>query len=223
MSTNQRLTKKGTVYYKNLGSLNKYEAVEEMKIISANNEGKVVETDFNGVVISVKSDSNTDLIIRDLNRAFLGFIPRIVGPYPNTELSCKHIFLVKDIDMQKIMEEEEKILSKMKERGKLWRDLFECPPMEFKNESNTRRNWKNAISAVPKMKETYFFVEAWARFMQKTLQEKAMVNGDHLYFEDVERDFHKTAKLFGIKKGKVEVILRTLIDHWRYASLLQTK
>ncbi len=44
--------------------------------------GTLVSFEFNGVTVSVKSDSDPELVHRDWNRAMSGYIDKNVGPYP---------------------------------------------------------------------------------------------------------------------------------------------
>lgn len=204
-------SKEGNILYENLGSLIYYEAIEEMKVISANNEEAVIEMDYNKVTIRVKADSDTDLIIRDFNRASRGFIPKIVGPYPNTHLSYQDIFISEIIDIKKMREEEDRILARIKERENLFYELSALPPMEF-NKARSLQDW-NAEHR--NYKNTCTFVDAWARFMQENIKRRKLT------FEVIEEAWHKAAKLYGHDFPR-ELAFKVLLTYWAYASEVGT-
>lgn len=185
--------------------------IHEMIEIARKDENKVVETDFKGVVIHIKSDSNTNLIVRDFNRASLGFIPKIVGPYPNTHLSYQDIFISEIIDIKKMREEEDRILARIKERENLFYELSALPPMEF-NKARSLQDWN---AEHKKYKNTCTFVDAWARFMQGDIKRRKLT------FEVIEEAWHKAAKLYGHDFPR-ELAFKVLLTYWAYASEVGT-
>lgn len=46
-----------------------------------------MQFEFNGVTVTVSSDSNPELIYRDWSRALNGYIDKSVGPHPNPVLT----------------------------------------------------------------------------------------------------------------------------------------
>ena len=58
------------------------QVVDEAKRIAAIEKGLVV-FEFNGVIVKVVSDTDSNSIARELNRANFGLTEKIIGPYPD--------------------------------------------------------------------------------------------------------------------------------------------
>lgn len=140
----------------------------------ASNKGGLVKFEFNGVMVSVRMDSNPELIYRDWNRAMDNYIDKNVGPYPNPVLTDEE----KENDARIEAENEQRRQQRQAEyqaEAKAHRDRVEArmanaPAMEFSN--------KNAWDeATPQIAEIMYgtsiatYAERWARLMQLELSE----------------------------------------------------
>lgn len=136
--------------------------------------GGLVKFDFNGVWVSVRMDSDPELIHRDWLRAMNGYIDKNVGPYPNPVLTDEE----KENDARIEAENEQRRQQRQAEyqaKAKAHRDRVEAhmanaPAMEFSN--------KNAWDeATPQIAESMYgtsiatYAERWARLMQLELSE----------------------------------------------------
>ena len=63
------------------------ETIREAIDLSAKKNNRPIKFEFNYVLITVRGDSDPNLIYRDYWRAFNGYIDKNIGPYPNPELT----------------------------------------------------------------------------------------------------------------------------------------
>lgn len=130
--------------------------------------------DFNGVKVTVKADSDPELIYRDWSRALNGYIDKSVGPYPSPVLTDEE----KESDARIEAENERKRQERQAEyaaKAKAHRERVEArmvnaPEMEFADKTR----WDEAL---PQTAESLYgtsiatYAERWARMMQLELSE----------------------------------------------------
>ena len=182
----------------------------------ASNKGGLVKFEFNGVMVSVRMDSNPELIYRDWNRAMYNYIDKNVGPYPNPVLT----------DEEK--ENDARIKAKNEQRRRQrWAEydaqvtakriateakLADAPEMEVSDEA-TWQTWKdkNQDSCGGGI---IAYAERWARLMQAEL-----AAGKKL--ENVAKTTSREADTDGITGFMYGAAVQTLATSWKYGEELR--
>ena len=182
----------------------------------ASNKGGLVKFEFNDVTVSVRMDSDPELIYRDWSRAMSGYIGKNVGPYPNPVLT----------DEEK--ENDARIKAKNEQRRRQrWAEydaqvtakriateakLADAPEMEVSDEA-TWQTWKD------KNQDSYgggiiAYAERWARLMQAEL-----AAGKKL--ENVAKTTSREADTDGITGFMYGAAVQTLATSWKYGEELR--
>jgi hypothetical protein len=175
-------------------------------------KGALVKFDFNGVMVSVQTDSDPELIHRDWLRALNGYIDKAVGPYPNPVLT----------DEEK--ESDARIEAKNETRRQEWRDeanarhaeavktleetLKDAPAIELSDESA----WQESVrinSGSPYGNGVVVFAERWARIMQVKLEA-----GEKL--EDIADASTREADVDGITGFMYGCAVSLLAQTWKH-------
>ena len=175
-----------------------------------------VQFEFNGVTVSVRSDSDPELVRRDWSRALSGYIDGNVGPYPNPVLTDEE----KESDARIEAEKERKRQERQAEyeaKARAKRDatdakLAEAPEMELADE----KAWQDFKD---KNQDPYgggvvVYAERWARLMQRE-----MANGKKL--EDVAEVTSHEADTDGITGFMYGCAVSTLAHCWKYGDQLR--
>lgn len=142
-------------------------------------KGGLVKFEFNGVMVSVRMDSSSELIYRDWTRAMSGYIEKSVGPYPTPTLTDEE----KESDARIEAENEQRRQQRQAEyraqvdakRKAIEAKLSDAPPLEFTDKSF----WDESVKSIENA--DYFepgtlgkdymlaivdYAEKWGRLMQ---------------------------------------------------------
>ena len=183
----------------------------------ASNKGGLVKFEFNGVMVSVRMDSNPELIYRDWNRAMYNYIDKNVGPYPNPVLT----------DEEK--ENDARVEAENERKRQEWRDeanakqaaavnrleemLKDAPAIILADEAA----WQESVSVNsgdPYSNGVTVFAERWARVMQVKL-----ANGEKL--EDVADASAQEADIDGITGFMYGCAVNLLAHTWEHGDQLR--
>lgn len=175
-------------------------------------KGALVKFDFNGVMVSVQTDSDPELIYRDWNRAMNGYIDKAVGPYPNPVLTHEE----KETDARIEAENERKHQKWHDEANakhiaavnSLEEMLKDAPAIELADEAG----WQEAVrvnSADPYSNGVTVFAERWARIMQVKL-----ANGEKL--EAIADPSVREADVDGITGFMYGCAVSLLAQTWKH-------
>lgn len=178
--------------------------------------GTLVSFEFNGVIVSVKSNSDPELIYRDWSRGLSGYIDKSVGPYPNPVLTDEE----KENDARIETENELRRQQRQSEyqaqadakRNATEAKLANAPEMEIADEA-AWQSWKDnnqdgygggAIA----------YAERWARLMQVEINA-----GKKL--EDVADSTSHEADTDGITGFMYGAAVHTLATNWKHGDQLR--
>lgn len=177
----------------------------------------LVQFGFNGIVVSVRSDSDPELIERDYLRAWDGCVDKNIGPYPNPVLTDEELANDAHIraenerqEQQRQAEYEAKVAVK---RQAIEAKLAGTPEMEIVNETiwqsgrdlNRDSDYGQAI---------YDYAERWARLMQIEV-----TAGREL--EDVARPTADEANIDGITGFMYGAAVHILATCWVHGDRLR--
>ncbi len=178
--------------------------------------GTTMQFEFNSVTVSVRSDSNPELIYRDWSRALNGYIGKNVGPNPNLVLTDKekandaHIEAKNERKSQKRQAEYEA-------KAKIHREavdakLVNASGIELADEVGWQKSKDVNSDGYGGAVITYS--ERWARLMQVE-----MASGKNL--EDVADTASQEADLEGITGFMYGCAVSTLAHCWKYGDQLR--
>lgn len=171
---------------------------------------------FNDVTVTVRSDSNPELIYRDWSRALSGYIGQNVGPYPNPVLTDEE--KASDARIKAKNERRwQKTQAKYEAEAKAKREAIEVkltntPGMEIADEKGWQQFKDKNQDGYGGAVVTYS--ERWARLMQIE-----MANGKKL--EDVAEATSSEADLEGITGFQYGCAVSTLAQCWKYGEQLR--
>ncbi|MCB9835087.1 hypothetical protein H6792_03625 [Candidatus Nomurabacteria bacterium] len=179
-------------------------------------QGTLVSFEFNDVTVSVRSDSNPELIYRDWSRAINDYIDKNVGPYPNPVLT----------------DEEKENDARIKAENEQHRQQWQA---EYQAQADAKRNATEAkLADAPEMEiadqeiwENYksknqgdyghgiiTYAERWARLMQVE-----MAAGKKL--EDIADTTSYEADIDGISGYMYSAAVHTLVTNWKHGDRLR--
>ena len=173
--------------------------------------------DFNGVMVSVRSDSNPELIFRDWSRAMSGYIEKAVGPYPNPVLTDKENESDARIEAKKECKRQKRD-AEYETKAKARRDRVEArmsnaPTMEFSEEKSwlaaKAENGNGSYGA-----GILSYAERWARMMQLEMSEGKML-------EEVWRSTSFEANLEGMSGATQAAATHLLTLFWVHGAELR--
>lgn len=169
-----------------------------------------MQFDFNGVTVSVRADSNPELIYRDWSRSLNGYIGESVGPYPKAELTDEE----KASDARIEATNEREFLEYMKKenarRERVEAKLANAPGIELSDATGWQEFKDNSHGFYGEAVVNY--TESWARLMQVE-----MANGKNL--EDVVKT--TSQELGGISDYAYRLAVSTLTSYWKYGDQLR--
>lgn len=178
--------------------------------------GTLVSFKFNGVTISVKSDSNPELVHRDWHRAMNSYIDKNVGPYPNPALTDEE----KESDARIEAENEQRRQERSAEyqakadakRNATEAKLDNAPEMEITDEviwqDYKSKNYDGYGGGV------ISYAERWARLMQVEI-----AAGKKL--EDVADATSHEADTDGITGFMYGAAVHNLATSWKHGDQLR--
>ncbi len=175
-----------------------------------------MQFDFNGVTVSVRSDSNPELIYRDWSRALSGYIDKNVGPNPNPVLTAKdkandtRIKAKNDRASEKRQAKYEK--KARAHREKVEAKLVNAPAIELADEAGWQKF--KTVNSDGYGGAVVTYSERWARLMQVE-----MANGKKL--ADVADAASHEADLEGITGFIYGCAVSTLAACWKYGDQLR--
>jgi hypothetical protein len=187
------------------------EAIDKALVI-----GTAIQFEFNGVTITVRMDSDPELIHRDCSRALSGYIEKCVGPYPNPDLTDEEKASDARIEAENDRRRQEQQAQNKAEarvkRKAVEAKLVDTPEMELFDEKSWRefreKNQDGYGGAV------VTFSERWARLMQFE-----MANGSNL--ENVAEATSREADLEGITGFMYGCAVSTLVQCWKHGEQLR--
>jgi len=174
------------------------------------NKGGAVKFDFNGVMVTVRMDSDPELIFRDWSRAMFGYIDKNVGPYPNLVLS----------DEEK--ESYRHTKSDIKRKAVIAK-LATAPQVVFANKDFWEESFPVIENAVYSMTGPFSnkcmmaivdYSERWARLMQMRL-----INAETL--EDIAQETSHEANIDGVSITMHFHAVWLLSGSWKYGEELR--
>lgn len=179
-------------------------------------EKRTISFEFNSVIVSVRSDSNPELIYRDWSRSLSGYIGKNVGPNPKPVLtdeeraSDTRIEAEKERKRQKLQAEYDKKANDHRE--KVEAKLANAPAIELADEAGWQKSKEVNSEGYGGAVMTYS--ERWARLMQVE-----MVNGKKL--SDVADATSSEADLEGISGAMYGFAVSTLASFWKHGEELR--
>ena len=177
---------------------------------------QAIKFEFNGVVVSVRGNSNPELIYRDWSRALSGYIDKNVDPNPNPVLTDEE----KASDVRIEAENERKRQKRQTEyekkarahREKVETKMINAPAIELADEAGWQKFKDNNQAGYGGAVVTY--AERWARLMQVEV-----TNGKNL--EDVAETTSSEADLEGITGFIYGCAVSTLAHCWKHGDRLR--
>ena len=178
---------------------------------SYDQNGPIVSFEFNDVTVSVKMDSDPEVVYRDYMRAREGYIDPNVGPYPNpvlTDEEKENDARIKAENKRQAQEERAKRQARAEAKRKHTEaKLANAPEMKIANEA-TWQSWKDnnqdgyggAVIA---------YAERWARLMQVELAAGKELE-DIAYAASYEADIDSIS---GAMYGAAVQVLATSWEH----------
>lgn len=177
---------------------------------------RTIKFEFNGVTVSVRSDSNPELIYRDWSRSLSGYIGKSVGPNPNPVLTDEE--KASDARVQAENErkwEKQRAESEKKARAhreKVEAKLANAPAIELADEAGWQKSKQVNSDGYGGAVMTYS--ERWARLMQVE-----MANGKKL--ADVADATSSEADLEGITGFMYGCAVSQLASCWKHGDELR--
>lgn len=185
----------------------------------AGKENRLITFDFSHIRVSVMPYSNPDLIERDFNRAFYGYIGRNVGPSPKETLTEED--LAADATIAAVKErvrlEQEKMQAERvtAARAVLESCLKDAPAIEVVDPAD----WES-IKHKPELDamslDLIGVAEAWARLMQK-----AVAPSGNLDRSIAERTLKLADSGNELSGAGLKWIIGLLAMHWSHGKQLQ--
>lgn len=171
---------------------------------------ETVEFEFNGVAVTVASDSDSSLIYRDWRRGMSGFHEGVVGPYPPAELSLEQRTNDAEIDAANKRRQkaaEAAYRQKQEEARTHLHAALQTAPEFAVRDVEAWNKWQ-ASNQDDYGKGVIDFAQRWARLMQKR-----MADGEDL--GSVVDDCAKLADVDGITGmyGAAVSVLATCWEH----------
>lgn len=184
--------------------------------VEFNQDGVSLTFEFNGVTVTVREDSDPELIYRDWSRALSGMIDKNVGPYPNPVLTDEE----KENDARVEAENEQRRQQRQAEyqaaadvkRNATEARLTDAPAMEIADQAI----WEDYKS---KNQDGYgggiiAYAERWARLMQVEINA-----GKKL--ENVAEATSHEADTDGITGFMYGAAVHTLASCWKHGDQLR--
>ncbi len=180
---------------------------------------RVIKFEFNDVVVSVREDSNPELIYRDWSRALSGYIGKSVGPHPKPALTDTE----KANDARIEAENERKRQRRGAEYEKKARAHREAVEAKLLNDPGlaieSASGWRGWLKFRESNQDGYgsavlAYAERWARLMQIE-----MAQGKRL--EDVADAASSEADLEGITGFMYGCAVSMLSQCWKYGEQLR--
>lgn len=176
-----------------------------------------MQFEFNDVTVTVRSDSNPELIYRDWSRALNGYIGKNVGPYPNSVLTNEEEASDARVEAQNDRRRQERQLEA--EEAQRRHNLTLEGALKTAPAKMTLRNkkaWKKTVAANT---DAYgggviSFAERWARLM-----EGRIANGDTL--EECAEEAASMADNEGITGFMYGAAVSILAHVWVHGELLR--
>lgn len=190
-------------------------AIAEAILLSAKKK-RSIRFKFNGVLITVRSDSDPKLIYRDWSRALNGYIDKNVGPYPNPILTDEEKVSDARIEAENKRRRQERQAQYeaevRKRREAVEARLANAPEMELANE----KAWREFKE---KNQDFYgasilVYAERWARLMQLE-----MAGGKSL--EEVAEATSRESDLEGITGFMYGCAVSMLAHCWKHGERLR--
>ena len=179
-------------------------------------KGALISFEFNGVTVSVRKDSDPQLVRRDWGRALDGYIGKKVGPYPKMELTEEdraNDARVAAENERKSQQRHTKYVAKEEaKRQRVEARLVGATPMEVSDEDAwnlTRKVNKDGYAGA-----VISYLERWARLMQVEL-----AKGRKL--EEVADSTSQDADLEGITGFQYGVAVTILSRVWSHGEELR--
>lgn len=174
--------------------------------------GTLVSFEFNGITVSVKSNSDPELIYRDWSRGLSGYIDKNVGPYPNpvlTDEEKENDARIEAENERKRQERQAEANARHAEAVKTLEEMLEnAPAIELSDEAawqesvrvNSGDSYSNGVTV---------FAERWARIMQVKL-----AAGEKL--EDIADPSIREADVDGITGFMYGCAVSLLAQTWKH-------
>lgn len=180
------------------------------------NKGGTIKFNFNAIMVSVRMDSDPELIYRDWRRAMSGYINREVGPYPNPILTDDETRNDARIEAKNEQRRQQQRAEWQAEadakRNATEAKLADAPEMEITDQTSWQ-SWKD------NNQDQYggsviAYAERWARLMQMEIN-----TGKKL--EDIADTASDEADINGITGFMYSYAVRVLVTTWRYGDQLR--
>jgi hypothetical protein len=174
-----------------------------------------ISFEFNGVPITVRGNSNSDLILRDFRRAITGCIDGSVGPYPSAELSAEeqahdaniHAGAAKRAEESRIAYEAE-----MENKRQSVESRLKGVEMELADP----QKWEeyNSANTDPYGAACVIYAEQWAKLMQIEMSAGQPI-------ENIARETSHEADTEGITGFMYGCAVTMLAQCWKYGDELR--
>jgi hypothetical protein len=177
---------------------------------------KFASFSFNGVTIKVKSDSNSDLLVRDYMRALRNYISTEVGPYPIAELPQEVIEQEKALEKAKEIADHNAIIDYQSQQNlKLAALVSTVEGQPMTRDQEKWQEWFETNENEPYSKVCFDYAELWARLMEKSLTEGKTIPEVK---DDLDRQVHDCFGVTGFQHG---CIISILSECWEYGDQLR--
>lgn len=168
-----------------------------------------VRFEFNGVTVTVHSDSNPETVLRDWRRALEGYIDKAVGPHPNPDLTDEERENDARVEAKNELRRQ-KYWKELDEKARLKRERVEAllataPAIELANEDE-RQKFQEMNS------DSY--AERWARLMQVEMAKGAAL-------EEVAEATSHEADLNGASGVTYSCAVAALAHYWKHGDRLR--
>ncbi|MBI4160079.1 hypothetical protein HY504_02850 [Candidatus Wolfebacteria bacterium] len=175
-----------------------------------------MQFEFNGVTVTVRSDSNPELVYRDWSRALSGYIDKNVGPHPNPVLTEEEKASDARIEAENERRRQERQAQYEAETQAkceaVEARLANAPSIELADEAGWQKFKDNNTDGYGGAVVTY--AERWARLMQLE-----MASGRNL--EDVAEATSYEAAIEGITGFQYGCAVSTLAHCWKHGERLR--
>jgi hypothetical protein len=190
---------------------------ESLSLLSTVINNYFISFDFNKIQVTLKSDSDPNLIERDFFRALKGYIPNNIGPYPMANLNPEVVAKEQLLDEKKELERKNKEIQR-----KLLLDAKKAVLLEEISEYPMSRDetmWKIIFDTNSGDDYSFAcveFAELWARCMEKALAEGKTI-------PEVKEDLEKKVNdcIGGITGFMHSCVIQILSQCWKYGDELR--
>lgn len=183
----------------------------------AQREGRAIVFDFNEIIVTVRADSDSALLVRDYHRALSGYTDKHIGPYPAVELTDAekaHDAAVEAQNEARRQRSQAEYDARQRAReAAAEAKLLDAPPLDL-IAPEAWRDWYDKQGDDGYGRAVFTFAERWARLMQVEIAQGARV-------ADIADRLVSEADIEGITGFMYGCAVSALAKCWRHGEELR--